>query len=190
MAQYHSARVYALLLPLTVALLACNSSSRSSASPTDTTAPTISSTSPVDGATGEATSSAVTVTFDEEIFAVTVDGASFTLLGNGNVSGAVSFDGVNNTAMFTPDAALGLLAPYTATLTTAITDLSGNPLDSNVTWSFITADGAWGVAELIETDNTGDAYYPQIAVDANGNALAVWQQSHGTRYNISAKHFD
>jgi hypothetical protein len=43
---------------------------------------------------------------------------------------------------------------------------------------------AWGAATLIETDNTGSAFDPRVAMDASGNALAVWQQSDGTRYNI------
>ena len=51
------------------------------------------------------------------------------------------------------------------------------------------ADKAWGMATLIETDNAGGATRPQIAVDASGNALAVWQQSDGTRFNIWANTF-
>ncbi len=47
----------------------------------------------------------------------------------------------------------------------------------------------WGNAELIETDNAGDALYPQTAMDDNGNAIAVWQQSDGTRYNIWANRY-
>ena len=47
----------------------------------------------------------------------------------------------------------------------------------------------WGVAELIETDNAGDALSPQVAIDANGNALAVWYQSDGTRTNIWANRY-
>ncbi len=47
-----------------------------------------------------------------------------------------------------------------------------------------TAGTGWGTAALIETDNLGDASYPRIAIDANGNALAVWSQTDGTRYNI------
>jgi hypothetical protein len=39
-----------------------------------------------------------------------------------------------------------------------------------------TAGSGWGAAVFIETDNTGDAFEPQIAIDANGNALAVWYQ--------------
>jgi len=49
---------------------------------------------------------------------------------------------------------------------------------------------AWGTAELIETDNAGDALWPQIAVDDSGNAIAVWVQKNGTRYNIQANRFD
>jgi hypothetical protein len=47
----------------------------------------------------------------------------------------------------------------------------------------------WGTAELIETDNAGRAWVPQVAVDASGNAVAVWQQDDGTRDNIWANRF-
>ena len=47
-----------------------------------------------------------------------------------------------------------------------------------------TVGTGWGTAALIETDNAGDAADPQIAIDGNGNALAVWDQSDGTRRNI------
>jgi len=47
----------------------------------------------------------------------------------------------------------------------------------------------WGTAELIETDNAGDARYPQIAIDSSGNAIAVWQQHDGKRYNIWANRY-
>jgi len=51
-------------------------------------------------------------------------------------------------------------------------------------------DGSnWGTAELIETDDRGDAFKPQIALDNNGNALAVWKQYNGVRENIRANHF-
>ncbi len=40
-----------------------------------------------------------------------------------------------------------------------------------------TAGGVgWGTAQLIETDDTGDAVTPQVAVDPGGNATAVWVQ--------------
>jgi len=43
---------------------------------------------------------------------------------------------------------------------------------------------------LIETDNVGDAFVPQIAVDGSGNALAVWHQFDGTVFNIWANRFE
>ena len=55
---------------------------------------------------------------------------------------------------------------------------------------YSTPSGTWGTAQLIETDNAGGAYNPQIAMDGNGNALAVWAQSDGTRNNISANRFN
>src|SRR5690606_1592584 len=78
---------------------------------------------------------------------------------------------------------------YTATVTTGVTDLAGNPLSAEESWSFVTESPSWGNAELIETDNVGAANYPQIAVDAKGNAIAVWQQSDGTRNNIWANRY-
>jgi len=47
-----------------------------------------------------------------------------------------------------------------------------------------TAGGTWGTAQLIETDNKGDAKYPMIACDSSCNAIAVWHQYDGTRENI------
>jgi hypothetical protein len=47
-----------------------------------------------------------------------------------------------------------------------------------------TAGSGWGTPQLIETDSAGNAFNHQLASDANGNGLAVWQQYDGTRYNI------
>lgn len=52
-----------------------------------------------------------------------------------------------------------------------------------------TAGSGWGTAQLIETDNASDAGNPQIAIDTAGNALAVWEQFDGTRYNIWANRY-
>jgi hypothetical protein len=59
----------------------------------------------------------------------------------------------------------------------------------NIRANRYTAGTGWGTATLIETNNDGDAEFPQIAFDANGNALAVWSQSDGTRYNIWANRY-
>ncbi len=48
----------------------------------------------------------------------------------------------------------------------------------------------WGIASLLETDNSGDAYSPQVAVDGIGNVTAVWKQSDGKRFIIYANRFE
>ncbi|WP_339672576.1 Ig-like domain-containing protein [Dasania marina] len=35
----------------------------------------------------------------------------------------------------------------------------------------------WGEAELIESNDVGHAYAPHLAVDSNGNAMAIWRQN-------------
>ena len=57
------------------------------------------------------------------------------------------------------------------------------------TWGFQTRDGQWGEPLLIEISNAGGAILPQVAMDPNGNAVAVWRQSDGTRTNIWANRF-
>jgi len=179
-----------LLITFNLSLLACGGSSGDT--PADTTAPTISSTTPAASATSVARNSVVSATFDEDIFATTVDAASFTLAKSGSVDGAVSFDGVTNVATFTPSNELAVLANYTVTLSTAITDLSGNPLATDYNWSFTTAEGAWSTAALITDDNTAghDAFTPQIGLDANGNAMAVWTQSDGSVVSVWANRYN
>ncbi len=44
----------------------------------------------------------------------------------------------------------------------------------------------WGSVESVENDDAGNAQYPNIAFDPAGNAIAVWQQSDGTSYNVCA----
>jgi MYXO-CTERM domain-containing protein len=106
----------------------------------DTTPPTVSSTSPANNATGVAVNTAVTATFNEPIAPATVTAASFTL--SGGVTGTVSLNPAGTIATFTPSASLANSTTYTATLTTAITDVAGNALAANHVWSFTTGAGA------------------------------------------------
>jgi hypothetical protein len=57
-------------------------------------------------------------------------------------------------------------------------------------WANRKAPGqGWGVAQLIETDNAGSAYNPRVAVDSQGNAVAVWQQFDGQHSRIAANRY-
>ncbi len=53
---------------------------------------------------------------------------------------------------------------------------------------YTAADDTWGTAELIET-GSGNAKFPKIAFDTEGNAIAVWEQGDGTFVSIYANHY-
>jgi hypothetical protein len=104
---------------------------------TDTTAPTVISTVPVNGATGVLTNTKIAATFSEAMNPLTITTATFTLKqGATPVSGAVTYAGV--TATFTPESGLAVSTVYTATVTTGAKDLAGNALAVNKVWSFTT----------------------------------------------------
>ncbi len=103
----------------------------------DTTPPTVSSTIPVNTATGVAVNSAMAAAFSEAMDPLTITTATFTLTQGGiPVSGVVTYAGV--TATFKPAGNLLFSTMYTATITTGAKDLAGNALASNFTWIFTT----------------------------------------------------
>jgi hypothetical protein len=51
---------------------------------------------------------------------------------------------------------------------------------------FFAGINAWGTAELLETDDSGNAQHPKMAMGANGNAIVVWEQND----NIVSRKFD
>ncbi|EQD75863.1 hypothetical protein B1A_03654, partial [mine drainage metagenome] len=83
--------------------------------------------------TGVPTNTAITAVFTEEMAPATITGSSFTLTGPGTtaVAGTVSYAVGAATATFTPTAALAAGTTYTATITTAATNLAGNALAGN-----------------------------------------------------------
>jgi hypothetical protein len=104
----------------------------------DKTPPTVISTFPVDAATNVAAATAVTATFSKAMASLSLTNATFTLtLGAVAVPGVVTY--FDDTATFTPTAALDLGAMYTATITTGATDVSGDPLAAKYSWGFTTA---------------------------------------------------
>jgi hypothetical protein len=153
----------------------------------DTTNPTVTGTNPGMGQIVDPNST-VSATFSETMNGGTLNATTFTLTGpSGAVAGNVSYSAL--TATFSPTNPLSFNTSYSATVTTGAQDVAGNGLASNYAWSFTTRDRVWGTAQLIETDNAGNAYNPQIALDASGNAIAVWKQYDGARDNIWANRY-
>ena len=100
-------------------------------------APTVLSTTPADGAVDVILKGVITVNFSENVDPQTVNAASFTVNdGSVNITGFI--EATNSTATFTSDTSLAFGTTYTATITTAVQDLTGLPLATDYTWSFTT----------------------------------------------------
>lgn len=152
----------------------------------------VTSTTPADKATGVDTATKVTATFAENMLGTSIDSSSFTLsTANGATPSSVSFDGSTNIATLTPNSPLGLLQTYKATLANSIANLIGTKI-TETNWSFSTRDGTWATAEFIEHDNSygSDARNSRIGIDANGNAVAIWNQAiSGASSSVWASHY-
>lgn len=105
-------------------------------SASDTTPPSVVETSPIEGAAGVSPTASVTARFSESVAPSSVSSSTFLLDGGSPVAGTVTLSGA--VATFQPTGALAYATTYTATLTTGIRDLAGNPLSHTHTWSFTT----------------------------------------------------
>lgn len=99
--------------------------------------PVVSSTNPIDGASGVPLNQIITATFNEEMDPATINQSSFILtVGGAPVTGTVSHSGAVST--FTPSSLLLANTIYTARITTASKDLDGNALQTDYIWTFTT----------------------------------------------------
>ena len=108
----------------------------------DVIAPTIVSTSPVNGTTVPVPGT-VTVTFSEDMDPTSLNGTltNFTVkttAGLVTVPGVVSYNVATKTAIFTPTAPFAANTNYTVTVTSGAKDLAGNGLAVNSTFTFQT----------------------------------------------------
>ena len=114
----------------------------------DTTAPTVTATSPAAGATGVAVTANVTGTFSEAMNASSITSSTFTLqTGSTAVPAAVTYDSTAKVATLNPNADLAAGTTYTATIkggTSGVKDAAGNALAADKTWTFTTAAAAGG----------------------------------------------
>ncbi|MBF8258450.1 MAG: repeat-containing protein [Actinobacteria bacterium] len=150
----------------------------------DTTPPTVSSTTPVEGATGVPVGTSITAMFTEPV--TNLSEATFLLAADGApVSGKVTLNGP--TATFTPSTPLSVGPTYRATITTGVKDLSGNASATDYNWSFTLSSSPWTVPFFqIGSDN---AFSPKVAMDGRGQSIVVWVQSDGTANSIWASRY-
>jgi hypothetical protein len=129
----------------------------------DATPPTVTVTLPASGATGVPTNQRITATFNEAMDPATITASgTFTVkvaaVGGAAVPGTVKWAG--STATFTPAANLAPSTQFTATITNAAQDLSGNALGAGAVpnpWSFTTGTGPNTTLPTITLTNPANA---------------------------------
>src|SRR3954471_332020 len=127
------------LASIAILATACNSdTSTDPGTGADTTAPTVLTTTPANGAPRNAQ---VKATFSEAMAAATITSATFELKnGSTPVAGVVTYSGT--TATLVPSATLPANATLTATISTVATDVAGNHLAAIKTWTFTTVNSS------------------------------------------------
>ncbi|MDQ0636107.1 hypothetical protein QFZ40_004016 [Arthrobacter pascens] len=137
----------------------------------DTTAPTVTTTSPTGGATGVAVTANVTGTFSEAMNASTVTSSTVTLTAGGTpVPAAVTYDATNKVATLNPTADLAAATTYTATIkggSSGVKDVAGNALASDKTWTFTTAPAGGDTTPPTVTGTSPTGGATGVAVTAN-----------------------
>lgn len=131
----------------------------------DTTAPTVSSVTPANGATGVATTATISIAFSEAMDAATISTATISV--DNGVSGTVAYDAASHVATFTPAGPLANNTVYTVTVATGVKDLAGNPLATASTSSFTTTTLSRQFGTT--TEDSASA----VAVDGSGNVYVV-----------------
>ncbi len=140
----------------------------------DTTAPTVLSTTPTNGATSIYLNSKVIATFSEAMDPTTIVSSAFSLSSSGgSVSGVVAYNATSNTLTFTPDQNLTSSITYTASIATSVKDLAGNALATAKTWSFTTGTTADTTAPTVSTVSPANA---ATAVALNSTITATFDK--------------
>jgi hypothetical protein len=110
------------------------------ASTPSTAPPTVIFTDPANNATGVPINKKITATFSEAMDPTTISATTFTLAGPGGfpVNGTVTYDVINNIAIFTPTGTLAPNATFIATITIGVQNVAGTAMANSFVWSFKT----------------------------------------------------
>ena len=125
----------------------------------DITPPTVTSVTPVNGATGVSVSTTVSAIFNEAMNAATINSSTIELRNASNtlVTATVSYNAGTRTVTLTPSAALTNSTVYTAKViggTSGVKDAAGNALASDYSWSFTTVAVTSQPPVTIQSSNT------------------------------------
>lgn len=137
---------------------------------------TLVTSTPTAQATGVSRTDAIVLTFSASLNAATVTANTVSLQSpEGNQPITLATDGARITVM--PSLHLLPRTPYTLRVETDVRSAAGDAPSAPVVLTFTSGDTQWQTAALVETDDSGDALAPTLAVDPRGNAFVVWEQA-------------
>ena len=135
-------------------------------------------TAPQDGTDQAPTAARIGFQIDAAIDPATLTSANFFVTDENGapLTGTPTvLDDDSSAAELILDAPMEVITTYRATITTGLRSTGGVALEENFEWTFTTLDSAWGISEWIEEDVNGTSAEQDIAVDAQSNAIAVWE---------------
>ena len=141
----------------------------------DTTPPTITGQTPLNGASGVALASDVSATFSEAMNPATITTSTFTLVKQGTTTPlAASVSYASQVATLNPSADLEAATTYIATVKgglAGVKDVAGNALVGDQSWSFTTAAGVnTPPSPVIDTPSAGTTWKVGDLVSFTGHA--------------------
>lgn len=148
----------------------------------DGVCPVVTITSPINGATNVPLDQLISVTFNEEMNAETINESSFTLNGVSQVAGVVTYDGT--TATFAPSALLTPNTTYSARITRTIKDLTGNALQTETIWTFSTGATVRPMVASTDPENNTNNVALNKLVSVNFNMAMEATTINTTTYTL------
>lgn len=110
--------------------------------------PAVIFTNPSIGAGGAPTYTLVSATFNQDMTPTTINsGTFFVSHGAVPIAGAIGYITISKVAVFYPGAPLASNTLYTATITTGVQNQSGQPLATDMVWTFTTTNDTSPVGE-------------------------------------------
>jgi fibronectin type 3 domain-containing protein len=148
----------------------------------DVTPPTVTAKTPANGTGGHNPGIDPTATFSETMRASSITGSTFTLTdpGGNEVPATVTYDKPTSTATLTPQSALSYGVTYRATVkggSGGVTDIAGNALANDVTWTFTTEASPPQVLVVSSAGNPFGAYIGEILRNEGLDAFTTLDSS-------------
>jgi hypothetical protein len=145
--------------------------------------PAVVSTLPAQGEPEADIVAPIRFTFSEPVESSTVNSSTLTVrIGGAPVAGTVACPSPT-VCTFTPAGPLPYQEQVEVTLSPAVRDLAARPLASAYTLGFTTRGRQW-LAQPAAVSAARPALFPEVAMDGQGRALAVWVQGVGESFRL------